>query len=189
MFKKNIIKKIYILLSLVFLFFSYSWWADLLEKAFDPAMEQQWLINLWNTSDQVWNEILRESTNISIWWWITINNRVSLIVRIAKFLLRMTIVLSVTMVLYSGIMYILKSSKWEDPKDVQKNLILIWWWILLALASLWIINLISSVSQSSLNTGDDFWFYDKWWYKLVCKYGWDLDIDLMKKYIYKNYLN
>lgn len=178
------------LIPIVFLFFSYSWWTDLLEKAFDPAMEQQWLINLWNTSDQVWNEVLRESTNISVWWWwININNRVPLIVRIAKFLLRMTIVLSVTMVLYSSIMYILKSSKWEDPKDVQKNLILVWWWILLALASLWIINLISSVSQSSLKTNDDFWFNSQWVYDLVWQNNWSLDFSLVKENIYKNYLN
>lgn len=179
MFKKIFNRKIYLILILFFLSVSGVFATDLLEKAFDPAMEQQWLINLWNSSDAVGNEILRESMNVTIWQWVSY--KAPLIVRISKFLLRMTIVLSVTMVLYNWIMYILKSSKWEDPKDVQKNLIYVWWWILLALSSLGIINLINSISTSSLKTGEDFWIIEinyKIWF-------WSY-INNINRYFYKN---
>jgi len=73
-----------------------------------------------------------------------------LIVRIAKFLLRITMVLAVTMVIFNGIMWIIESSKGAEVKDAKKNITLIIAGILIALMSLWIINLISSLTVSSL---------------------------------------
>jgi len=73
-----------------------------------------------------------------------------LIVRIAKFLLRITMVLAVTMVIFNGIMRIIESAKWAEVKDVKKNMVLLVVGILIALMSLSIINLISSLSISSL---------------------------------------
>lgn len=146
---------------------------DLLDKAFEPSIEQQWLIDLGSTKDQVGNEILRESTNVSInldgWQIINTSQRAPLIVRIAKLLLRITIVLAVTMVLYNWILYIIQSSKWETPKDPQKNLLNIWIGILLSLASLWIINLINSITISSLKTSEDLW-----WLTIWCQTGWTI---------------
>ena len=147
---------------------------DLLDTAFEPAMQQQWLVDLGKTKDQVGNEILRESTNVSISLsWISTSQRAPLIVRIAKLLLRITIVLAVTMVLYNWILYIVESSKWEMPKDPQKNLLNIWIWILLSLASLWIINLINSITVSSLKTSEDLWWLTIWcqtWWAII---AWD----------------
>lgn len=77
-----------------------------------------------------------------------------LIVRITKFLLRMTIVLAITMVLYNGILWIIESAKWGDVKDAKDNILYIVGGILLALSSVAIINLISSVTLSSLNPDD-----------------------------------
>lgn len=73
-----------------------------------------------------------------------------LIVRIAKFLLRITIVLSITMVIYCGVMYVIEAAKGAEVKDTTNNLMYIIWWVLLALMSLALINLISSLSISSL---------------------------------------
>ncbi len=73
-----------------------------------------------------------------------------LIVRIAKFFLRITMVLAVTMVIFNGIMRIIESAKWAEVKDAKKNITLIVVGILIALMSLWIINLISSITVSSL---------------------------------------
>jgi hypothetical protein len=73
-----------------------------------------------------------------------------LIVRFAKFLLRITMILSVTMVIYNGIMWIIESSKWAEVKDAKKNISLIVVGILISLMSLGIINLISSITVSSL---------------------------------------
>jgi len=139
---------------------------DLLDSVFKPSIEQQGLIDLGSTKDQVGNEILRESTTINLWGDSLIQKKAPLIVRIAKLLLRITIVLAVTMVLYNWILYIIQSAKWESPKDPQKNLINIWIGILLALASLWIINLISSLTISSLKTSDDLWW------NIWCKTPW-----------------
>lgn len=75
-----------------------------------------------------------------------------LIVRIAKFLLRITMVLAVTMVLFNGIMWIIESAKGGEVKDAKKNIILIVVGILIALISLGIINLVSSLTVSSLWT-------------------------------------
>ena len=73
-----------------------------------------------------------------------------LIVRITKFLLRITIVLSISMVIYSGIMYIIEASKGAEVKETTNNLMYIIGWVLLALMSLGLINLIASLSVSSL---------------------------------------
>lgn len=74
-----------------------------------------------------------------------------LIVRITKFLLRLTIVLSVTMVLYNGVLWIIESSKWSEVKDAKNNLIYIFVGILLSLSSVALINLVSSLGISSLD--------------------------------------
>lgn len=81
----------------------------------------------------------------------TSQTQAPLIVRITKLLLRLTVVLAITMVLYNGIKWIVESAKWGDVKEAKENLIYIIGGILLALSSVALINLISSVSISSLN--------------------------------------
>lgn len=93
-----------------------------------------------------------------ILWWVrkenlfqtSITTEAPLIVRIAKFLLRITMVLAITMVIFNGIMWIIESAKWAEVKDAKKNIVLILVGILIALMSLSIINLISSLTISSL---------------------------------------
>lgn len=167
---------------------------DLLEKAFEPAMTNETIVNLWAGKNAVGNEILKESTSIvlnnnrcfvngspitdtdlqtqmmSAWfaWWDrefceeilwgdfhvdAVQTEAPLIVRFAKFLLRITMILSVTMIIYNGIMWIIESSKWAEVKDAKKNITLIIVGILIALMSLGIINLISSLTVSSLGGG------------------------------------
>ncbi|MFA7717181.1 MAG: DUF1634 domain-containing protein [Candidatus Absconditabacterales bacterium] len=79
-----------------------------------------------------------------------ITTQAPLIVRIAKWLLRITIVLSITMVIYNGIMYIVESASGAEKKDTTKNIGYIVGGVLLALMSLGIINLITSLTVSSL---------------------------------------
>jgi hypothetical protein len=54
------------------------------------------------------------------------------------------------MIIYNWIMFVIKSTKWEAPKDVLKNIIYIVVWVLLALASVIIIRLAGSIGTSSL---------------------------------------
>lgn len=170
---------------------------DLLEQAFQPAMTNETIINLWVGKNAVGNEILTQWVGVSVgigpscdinwqkisewdignqkaaawfgWdnptfcrnilWWTwsaafiqgSTTTQAPLIVRVAKFLLRMTMVLSITMVIFNGIMWIIESSKWVDVKDAKKNIQLIVIGILISLLSLGIINLISSITVSSLN--------------------------------------
>ena len=118
-----------------------------MEKAFTPAREYDTIVNMWNTKNAVWNEILKPWVSISFNW---IKADVPFIVRITKLLLRITIVLSITMVIYSWISYILQSASGGDTKWSTKNLMLIVWWIILALLSLAIIQIINSFSVNSL---------------------------------------
>ncbi len=165
---------------------------DLLEKAFYQAKVHETVINLWDTTNAVGNEILREWVGIQDWfgqwcfvdwnrlstndiedqkntYWSSLSNQsfceqvlwwdwdvpalttqAPLIVRIAKWLLRITIVLSITMVIYNGVLYIVESAKWGEVKNATKNIWLIVAGILIALLSLGIINLISSITISTL---------------------------------------
>ena len=94
----------------------------------------------------------------NILWWerkdnlfqASVTTEPPLIVRIAKFLLRITMVLAITMVIFNGIMWIIESAKWAEVKDAKKNIVLIVVGILIALMSLGIINLITSLTISSL---------------------------------------
>jgi hypothetical protein len=103
-----------------------------------------------------------------------------LIVRIAKFLLRITMILSVTMVIYNGIMWIIESSRWAEVKDAKKNITLIVVGILISLMSLMIINLISSITISSLGTNSE-------WGAAWCSINGSVLIgDDLKEYICQN---
>ena len=155
-------KKIWLLLfnlTLIAWFFSFlkvdicRWAEDLMEKAFTPAREYDTIVDMWNTKNAVWNEVLRDWVSVSIWWekLVNTNKEAPLIVRITKLLLRLTIVLAITMVIYSGINYILQSTSGGDTKWSTKNLMLIAWWIIVALLSLAIIQLINSFAVNSLN--------------------------------------
>ena len=166
---------------------------DLLEKAFQPAMSNQTIIDLWAGKNAVGNEILQQGVGVSSNLWIgcilngqnisnadlntqkaaagynwsnpdfcqqilgwdnnvpVLTTQPPLIVRIAKFMLRMTMVLSVTMVIFNGVMWIIESSKGGEVKDAKKNITLIIVGILISLMSLGIINLISSITVSSLS--------------------------------------
>ena len=68
------------------------------------------MINIGNDKQAVGNEVLRSSTTIGVDLTSTdpldVTTQEPLIVRLTKFLLRITIALAVTMVIYTGIRYI-----------------------------------------------------------------------------------
>jgi hypothetical protein len=49
------------------------------------------------------------------------------------------------MVIYNGVMYVVKASKGENPKDIYSNILYIVFGILLGLSSVIIIRLVSSI--------------------------------------------
>lgn len=160
---------------------------DLMEQAFNTARTYDTIIDIWNTKDAVWNEILRESASVGVnenfgqwcfindqfknidkascdeqWWdWniqaIGTDTKPPLIVRITKFLLRMTIILSITMVIYNAVIYMVEVLNWKDRKtaDAKKNLAWVVWGVIISLMSVGIINLVISIPKSSLKTSDE----------------------------------
>lgn len=124
---------------------------DFLNQAFSPAMETDlvvWNGWAWNTKEWVWNFLLNWGDEFSWWWGST--QKDSFVVALTKFIVRFTLVLAITMIIYNWIMFVIKSTKWEAPKDVLKNIIYIVVWVLLALASVIIIRLAGSIGTSSL---------------------------------------
>lgn len=171
---------------------------DLMKQAFETAKSYDTILNLWDTKDAVWNNILRESTSIDTnenlgnwcfinWQFLNVNEnwclergwdrnvsmmnvsaQEPLIVRITKFLLRMTVVLSITMVILNSILYMIEVLNWKDRKsaEAKKNLAWVAGWIIISLMSVGIINIIISIPKSSLQTSDDMWNFEIW-----CKTG------------------
>ncbi len=128
------------------------WWnSDFLEQVFSPSKSQEQVINIGNSKQAVGNEVLRPSTTIQLWGqWGPVAQRDPLLVRITKFLLRLTIVLSISMTIYAGIRYMLAVWSEEWTKNARQHLLYIVWWILLAMMSVGIIILLQSITFSSL---------------------------------------
>lgn len=130
---------------------------------------------VWNTmlrettSASVWESVFKKSCFINeqilnvdenkctemgwTWknsWIIEISAKAPLIVRITKFLLRMTIVLSITMVIFNAVKYLFEvmSGKDRNSAESKKNLIFVAAWVVLALMSVSIINLVISVPKA-----------------------------------------
>lgn len=85
-------------------------------------------------------------------WWVSagvwLEKEPSMIVKITRMLLILTITLSVTMILYNGMMYIIKTWQWKEGKDVIKNIAYIIIWILIALFSVIIVRIIQSIPST-----------------------------------------
>jgi hypothetical protein len=76
----------------------------------------------------------------------------STVIRITKFLLTLTIVLSVTMIIFNGMQYIIKSGNGEDPSKIRSNLVYIVVGIMVALFSVVLINLLRSTGTTLYKT-------------------------------------
>jgi hypothetical protein len=81
---------------------------------------------------------------------IGLQSRPPLIVRFTKFLLRILVVLATTMTIYNGIRY-MAAAGWEDASSARQDLIYIAMGLIIALASLAIINLVNSITIGTIN--------------------------------------
>jgi len=133
---------------------------DFLNQAFELSLEDDlviWNWMVWTTKQSVWNYIMWKTVSIDAWDiikdWVhaDVNKSESFVVSLTKFLVRFTLVIAITMIIYNWIMFVIKSSKWEAPKDVLKNIGYIVAWVLLALASVIIIQLASSVGTTTIS--------------------------------------
>lgn len=146
---KNKIKYCYITLITITFFL---WWisnaGDLLWQIMEPSHNSQTTINLGRNVDTVWETMLEWSIELETGGKKWIKNWPSIIVKATRILLSLVIALSVTMILYNGIMYIVETWKWKEWNELIKNVAYIVIWILLALFSVVIITLLQSVPQT-----------------------------------------
>jgi hypothetical protein len=86
-------------------------WCFVNEQHINNKIIEAQIENLWYNWDTrtFCEEILGGDYDISVFW---SEKQAPLIVRITKFLLRLTIILSITMILYNGILRVVESAKW-----------------------------------------------------------------------------
>ena len=144
---KNKIKKYLKLMAIssVFVFF---WWitlaGDLLFETIKDAKQE--MIYPWQSRDSVWNEVFRGEKQVSIdGGGFETKSIPDLVAKVTRLLLMLVITLSVTMILYNGIKYIVETWQWKDSKSLMKNVVYIVVWILVSLFSIIIITLLRSV--------------------------------------------
>ena len=119
---------------------------DLLRQVVKPTLkDSKLMIDLWENVNRVWNNMIKWSFEISN---DGVTKKPSIIVKITRLLLILTIALSVTMILYNGMIYIIQTGQGKEWKSLIKNVALIVAWILISLFSVVIINLIQSVPNS-----------------------------------------
>ena len=82
--------------------------------------------------------------------WVNVEawDKPSIIWKATRILLSLVIALSITMILYNGMMYIIQTWQWKEAKDLTKNIAYIVIWILVALFSVVIITLIQSIPST-----------------------------------------
>ena len=152
---KNILK-FWLLAVLVFPFFT--WWVsfgvnDLLRQIMEPAIYTDNIIDMWENVNRVWKNVFEwslevgldvESGSVDVYS----QRKPSIIVKITRLLLILVITLSVTMILYNWMTYIIKTWQWKESKDLIKNIIYIVVWIIISLFSVIIITIIQSVPKT-----------------------------------------
>lgn len=158
MLKRKITWYFIFIFMLLVLFF---WWvvaaeSDLLYEAIKPS--QDLIIFPSKNSKRVFNRVFKGSKEIDIEVekdgggyeldTYTVDMRWWLFVKVTRLLLILVVVLSVTMILYNWIKYIVKVWQGEDSKSLLKNVAYIVVWILISLFSVIIITLLRSVPKT-----------------------------------------
>lgn len=152
---KKIITRLFLSFSTVALCLGHVGASDILEKVIQPSKEYEQIIDLGNNKTAVGNEVFREWTTIDIdlQQWVTATQKEPLIVRITKWLLRITIAISITMVIIIGIRFIMAWIKWSGFQQAIQDMTNLIIGLILALSSVSIIWLIQSFTLNSL-TGE-----------------------------------
>lgn len=98
----------------------------------------------------------KKTNCVALWWThskinLTANKKSPWIVRAVQILLRFLIIVSITMVIFNGIRYILAAGNADQAWTARKNLLSLGVWIILALSSISLIYLIQSFTNTSSN--------------------------------------
>ena len=154
---KKIYKKIFLFLLFMIPLFSWTIWQDIVSEVFQPAKVKQWIIYIWDDKKAVWRSLLRESTVFSWMWggWEFYKNA-PLIVKIVYVILRLTVVLSITMIIFYSIKFMLQVFNWSEIKSAtaKKDLINVLIWLLIAMFSITAVTLVTSLGKSTFSTNN-----------------------------------
>ena len=124
---------------------------DILQQITEPSSKRETILNLWENIETVWNTVFNKSNELNIWEWssfFSFSRGDSMVTNVIKILLMLTITLSITMILYNGTKYIIEVWNWKDGKSLMKNVAFIVIWILVAIFSVTILNLMRSVPKT-----------------------------------------
>ena len=151
---------IYLIGTLLVLPFSFPWISnasnDLLRQMFHEAIIQDNIIDLWEDVNHVWKNVFEWKGEIDAdTWWISVKDAPSIIVKAIRLLLSLVIALSITMILYNWMQYIIQTWQWKEAKDLTKNIAFIVIWIIISLFSVVIITLLQSVPETLERELDD----------------------------------
>lgn len=131
---------------------------DLMRQIMEPSIYNGATINLWDNVSRVWKQVLEGWFEVGIdWKWFWAKSNPSIIVRVTRVLLSLVVALSITMILYNWLSYIIQTWQWKEWKNLVKNVVYIVIWILLSLFSVTIITLLQSVSTTLENETDEDW--------------------------------
>jgi hypothetical protein len=150
--KKVLIVWILFMVYFLSLFSSYTVATDLLDSVFETSKSLDHVINIGNNKNAVGNEVFQWSTNLNV----SLNNGVStstnapLLVRITQTLLRLTIALSIPVLIWIGVKVIKSGMSGWDVKGALKEVSGVLIGLALALSAVGIIYLIQSLTTQSL---------------------------------------
>ena len=102
--------------------------------------------DMWDTPAEVGGHVLKEWTDTSIGNWV--RDGTSVIVKVTRLLLSLVVVLSVTMILYHWMSYIIQTWQWKEWKNLVTDIIYIVVGIIISLFSVTIITIIQSIWPS-----------------------------------------
>lgn len=143
----------YWLLALFLLLFLCSWFIyaedDLMYQVMQPALYHRTNLDLWKSVNRVWKNVFEWKVAIDLSPEGTfVQEGPSIIVKVTRLLLSLVVALSITMILYHGMRYIIQTWQWKEWKDLIKSVVYIVVWIVLSLFSVTIITLLQSVSKT-----------------------------------------
>lgn len=143
----------YWLLALFLLLFLCSWFIyaedDLMYQIMQPALYERTNLDLWKSVNRVWKNVFEWKVAIDLSPEGTfVQEGPSIIVKVTRLLLSLVVALSITMILYHGMRYIIQTWQWKEWKDLIKSVVYIVVWIVLSLFSVTIITLLQSVSKT-----------------------------------------
>lgn len=163
-------------------------WESLKKVCVNPANDEILYIYDNNQKLKIDNE---RDCGIAGWVWksdvFDVTYTTPLIARISKILLSVTMVLAITMIIFTSVKLMISILWWKDLKSssIKKDLLMIIIWILLALFSVTIINLLRSVTKSSIDTSSDI---DETELSYWCKFTLNGESTSMPKINFKEYL-